>query len=80
MPLSLEIVESMPLEGSMFSKFLFLCEDVGFAAVGGFNLSGKRMYNDENILRTHPKWRLNEAQLQVSQGPEPRGLSLWEQK
>ena len=55
MPLSLEIVESMPLEGSMFSKFLFLCEDVGFAVVGGFNLSGKRMYNDENILRTHPK-------------------------
>lgn len=33
----------MPLEGSMFSKFLFLCEDVGFAAVGDFNLSGKHI-------------------------------------
>ena len=44
MPLSLEIVESMPLEGSIFSKFLFLCEAAGFAAAGGFSLSGKHMY------------------------------------
>ena len=71
-PCSLEILESMPQMGSIFSKFLFHCEDVGFAAGEVFNLSGKHTYNNKNILVIYTKWQLNEVQLQVFEGSRGR--------
>lgn len=38
---------------------------MSFAGGEGFSLSWKRIYNNENILKTHVKWQLNEVQLQV---------------